>query len=209
MNSDNYEFSKSSQSQGVDAYSCYTDKQWNYVNDINSGVYSNNSGLTQVQFDMTSIYNSNGFTDTADLYLTIPIVMTAAYVTSSGATVALPAAATGLSGTCAAYSLCSMKSNHQNLVHQIEIQVDGKNVNETQPFVNIFQNFRMLSQMSATDLAVIGPSIGFSNVLDNEKSAVYTPALGIQNNVPYSSVSGVIDQSIAQAVQNTGSINTN
>ena len=210
MNSDNYEFSKSSQSQGVDNYSCYTDKQWNYVNDINSGVYSNNSGLTQVQFDMTSIYNSNGFTDTADLYLTIPVVMTAAYVTAAGATVALPAASIGLSATCAAYSLCSMKTNHQNLVHQIEIQVDGKNVNETQPFVNIFQNFRMLSQMSATDLAIIGPSIGFSNVLDNEKSAVYTPTLGIQNNVPFGSdtVTGVIDQSLAASVQNTGCVNT-
>jgi len=210
MNSDNYEFSKSSQSQGVDAYSCYTDKQWNYVNDINSGVYSNNSGLTQVQFDMTSIYNSNGFTDTADLYLTIPIVMTAAYVTSLGAVVALPAASLGLSGSCAAYSLCSMKSNHQNLVHQIEIQVDGKNVNETQPFVNVFQNFRMLSQMTTTDLAVIGPSIGFSNVLDNEKSATFSPTLGIQNNVPFGSatVSGVIDQSTAQAVQNVGCVNT-
>jgi hypothetical protein len=36
MNSDNYEFSKSSAPQSTSAYSPYTDKQFNYINDINS-----------------------------------------------------------------------------------------------------------------------------------------------------------------------------
>lgn len=227
MNSDNYEFSKSSQPQGVNAYSSYTDKQWNYVNDINSGVYSNNSGLTQVQFDMSSIYNSGGFTDTSDLYLTIPIVMTAQYATSAGAVVALPSLGSGLGqalaslGGCAGFSLCSMKSNYQNLVHQIEIQIDGKNVNETQPFVNVFQNFRMISQMSTTDLHTMGPSLGFSSVLDNEKSVSYAATTGLSNNVPFTSglvvaqttniVAGVAvggtDQAVS-GVQNVGTVNT-
>lgn len=35
MNSDNYEFSKSSAPQSTSDYSAYTDKQWNYINDIN------------------------------------------------------------------------------------------------------------------------------------------------------------------------------
>ena len=52
MNSDNYEFAKSSSAQGVDLYTPFQEKQWNYLNDINSGVYSNNSGLTNVQFDL-------------------------------------------------------------------------------------------------------------------------------------------------------------
>ena len=34
MNSDNYEFAKSSAPQDVSDYSAYVDKQWNYVNDI-------------------------------------------------------------------------------------------------------------------------------------------------------------------------------
>ena len=78
MNSDNYEFSKSSMPQSTSAYSAYTDKQWNYINDINSGVYSNNSGLSLVTWDLTSIYNSAGFSDASDLYLAVPIVMCAA-----------------------------------------------------------------------------------------------------------------------------------
>ena len=41
--SDNYEFSKSTHSQGVSIETPYSNKQWGYINDINGGVYSNNS----------------------------------------------------------------------------------------------------------------------------------------------------------------------
>ncbi len=57
--SDNYEFTKSSIPQAIDDYSPYIDKQSNnYINDINSGVYTNNS-LSLVTFDLGQIYNSN------------------------------------------------------------------------------------------------------------------------------------------------------
>ena len=113
MNSDNYEFAKSSEAQSASNYTAYTDKQWNYINDINSGVYSNNSGLTLIQWDLTSIYNSAGFSDASDLYLAVPIMMTAAY--STGAAIEAPNA------TSANYALMSLKSNYQHLIHQIEI----------------------------------------------------------------------------------------
>ena len=63
MNSDNYDFSKSSAPQSASNYSSFADKQWNFINDINGGVYPNTSGLTLVQWDLTSIYNSAGFSD--------------------------------------------------------------------------------------------------------------------------------------------------
>jgi len=228
MNSDNYEFSKSSQPQSVDSYSSYTDKQWNYINDINNGVYANNSGLTQVQFDLTSIYNSGGFTDAGDMYLTIPIVMTASFATSAGAQVTLPTVSSlGLGGSaataggCAGYATMSLKSNFQNLIHQIEIQADGKVINDTQPFVNVVQGFRLLSQMSTTDLNTFGTSLNYNQVLDNEKSMQFnqvspvsgTPAnvagAGLLNNVPYTAVSaGTSTQSLASSVMNQGCVNT-
>ena len=50
--SDNYEFMKASECQDIDDYSPYVDKQYNnYINDINNGVYTNNS-LTLVNFDL-------------------------------------------------------------------------------------------------------------------------------------------------------------
>ena len=120
MNSDNYEFSKSSAPQDVSDYYAYTDKQFNYVNDINSGVY-NTSGLSLVQFDLSSVYSS-GFTDVSDLFLVIPLVMVAA--TSTGSTLT--------TAPTAGYSLCSLKSNYQNLIHQIEIVANGKTVDDMQ-----------------------------------------------------------------------------
>jgi hypothetical protein len=42
--SENYEFMKTSEAQDVTEYSPYVDKQYNnYINDINNGVYTNNS----------------------------------------------------------------------------------------------------------------------------------------------------------------------
>lgn len=204
--------------QSVDAYSSFTDKQWNYINDINNGVYANNSGLTQVQFDLSSIYNSGGFTATQDMYLTIPIVMTAVCATSAGAVVSLPSvgglgAAASLGG-CAGYSLLALKSNYQNLIHQIEIAADGKVINDTQPFINVIQGFRMLSQMSMTDLNTWGTTLNYNQTLDNEKSmtlnmvnGVLVPGSGVLNNIPYGAVAGTVSQDMAQASMNSNAVN--
>ena len=83
---DNYEYNRSMYPQSENEYSPYSDKQYNsYVNDINSGVYQNN-GLSLVHFDLSSIYNSAKFTDTNDLFTVLPIVMEAAYSTSTAGT---------------------------------------------------------------------------------------------------------------------------
>ena len=194
MNSDNYEFSKSSAPQSVSDYSSYTDKQWNYVNDTNSGVYTT-SGQTLVQFDLSSIYNSNGFCDVSDTFLAIPIVMTA--VCSTGSTI--------LAAPLDGVQLCSLKSNYQNLIHSIEIIANGKCVNDMQPFVSMYKNFKLLSELSVNDLQSSAVSWGLSSTLDNEKSVVFTtaniqgpgqlgsavptaagyPGIGLCNNLPY------------------------
>jgi hypothetical protein len=59
--SDNYEFLKTNEAQDATDYSPYVDKQYNnYINDINNGVYTNNS-LTLVHFDLGQIDNSQKF----------------------------------------------------------------------------------------------------------------------------------------------------
>ena len=80
--SDNYEFSKSTLPQGVENESPYTNKQWNNINDINGGVYSNN-GLTLVQFDLSSMYNSTQLIDASQMYQVIPIAYVSTYTTSN------------------------------------------------------------------------------------------------------------------------------
>ena len=153
--------------------------------------------------------------------------MSASYVTSGGAVISLANGlnAVGASNGCAAYSLCSLKSNYQNLIHQIEIQADGKVINETQPFTNVIQGFRLLSQMSTTDLNTFGTSLNFNQALDNEKSMAFnmTPSsssagvigytnrqgIGLVNNIPYlSTQAGTTSQTTAQSAVNAGAVNT-
>ena len=205
MNSDNYEFSKSSAPQSVGDYTAYSNKQWNYINDINSGVYQNN-GLSLVQWDLTSIYNGGSFTDVSDLYMVVPIVTVA--TASNVATLVAP--------PTQAYSLCSLKSNYQHLIHQIEIVANGKVVNDMQPFISVFKNFKLLSELSATDLKSTTLSLGLSTVLDNEKSVKWTvgsgttagatgqPGIGLCNNLPFA-ISGTAAGVVAS--QNTNQSN--
>jgi hypothetical protein len=75
---DNYQFEKSNTPESIDSYSHFSDKQWNYVPDINSGVYQN-SGLTLVSWDLSAIYNSGKFTDLSECFLTLPIILSAVF----------------------------------------------------------------------------------------------------------------------------------
>ena len=79
---DTYEFSKSCMPQGVEMETPYVSKNWGYINDINGGIYSNN-GLTLVQFDMSSIFNSNALIDPSQMYITVPIVLTTAITSNN------------------------------------------------------------------------------------------------------------------------------
>jgi len=206
MNSDAYSFAKSSAPQGVDAYTPYADKQWNYINDINSGVYT--ASNTLVQFDLTSIYNSGQFSDASDLFLTIPIILEAKWADATAGVLA-PVAGHA--------SLLSLKTNFQHLIHQIEVVANGKVVNDTQPFISMYEHFKLISQMSQNDLKQFGPSLGFAPAgLDNEKSvqfkpiysATTSPGVGLINNQPFGNAALATDLQSVAGVQNVNAINT-
>ena len=182
--SDNFEFMKSSESQNIDEYSPYTNKQCNFVNDTNSSVYTNLS-LSLVQFDLSSIYNSQTFVDTNDMFLVIPLTTVAAFNSTPGVVVA-PVAGN--------YALCSIKSSYLHLIHQCDLSIDGKTIESTQPYQNVACNFRLMSEMSQGDLKSMGPSFGFSEVLDTPNSVVFNNVNtavvrgnGFTNNVPFGS----------------------
>ena len=185
---DNYEFNRSMDTQSANDYSPYTDKQYNsYINDINSGVYQNN-GLSLVQFDLSSIYNSSKFTDTNDLFVVLPIVMVAAFSTNVAGTLVVGGPVAGN------VNLLSLKNNFIHLIHQADLTINGKTAEDVQPFINISKHFQMLSEMSSGDLDTIGYSIGMTEP-DNWKSKVYNGSTsatvtnksgnGMTNNRPF------------------------
>jgi hypothetical protein len=110
------------------------------------------------------------------------------------------------------------------LIHQGDLVVQGKTTESTQPFINAARNFQMLSEMSINDLRQLGPSLGFSESLDNHRSIVYSAAgvaasrsgVGITNNRPYMNTTSTItgglggfDTQISYAAkQNNGVVNT-
>jgi hypothetical protein len=51
---DSYDFIKSSTPQGVELHKPFTSKQFNYINDINNGVYANTS-QTLLQYDFYTL----------------------------------------------------------------------------------------------------------------------------------------------------------
>lgn len=185
---DNYEYERSMHPQSEAEYSPYTDKQYNsYVNDINSGVYTNN-GLSLVQFDLSSIYNSSRFTDCNDLFVVLPIVMVAACSTSAAGTLVVASPVAGN------VNLLSLKNNFIHLIHQADLTINGKTVEDVQPYLNIAKHFQMLSEMGTGDLETIGYSIGMTET-DNWKSKIYNGSTsatvtnksgnGMTNNRPF------------------------
>ena len=161
--SDTYELAKANQDQSISAETPYGEKQFNFINDINSGVYQN-SQQSLVQFDLSSIYNSGKFIDISQMYLTIPIVYTACFSSATPANVA-PTANMG------SEFLVTPKSGSWNLIQSLEVVVNGQTVIQQQPNINFHTNFKMLSQMSKDDLKTLGKTLGMQP--DDVQSYLY------------------------------------
>jgi hypothetical protein len=74
--------------------------------------------------------------------------------------------------TARSQALCAIKSDFLNLIHQADVVVNGKPIEQCQPFINMCRHFQLISEMSANDVATLGHSIGFAPTLDNPKSAL-------------------------------------
>ena len=197
MHSDNYELARSSAPQSIKDYSAFTDKQWNTKADLSGGVYQTQNSL--VEFDLSSIYRSDGYSDVSDYYGVIPTCMVACVVTSAGATLAVPTSG---------YALCSLKNNYQNLIHSVEMTLNGKTIHDHQSFINIYSNFKMLSSMSPSDLKSNNTNFGMASELDNHRSMEFLSAavtaattgvggFGITNNNPFDTAASML-QTIKQ-----------
>jgi len=195
--SDIFQFEKSCSVQGVDLQTPFSDKSFQYVADLNSGSYSFNSGLTLVNFDMSSINGgAQSCVNMSEAFIALPITIATAFTDSAGAT---------LDPLENAWASTGLKSGgYINLVHGLDLSVDGKTLEQFVPDLQNYVKFKLLSEMSNDDLRTIGPSLGMGDTLDNWESMVWTPsavntpsgsatnaltpvtlANGISNNAPF------------------------
>ncbi len=185
MHSDNYELARSLAPQSIKDYGAFTDKQWNYKTDSNGSVYQAQNA--NVEFDLSSIYQSDAYTDVSDMYIVIPTCMVACVSAGTG-TLAAPTAG---------FNLCSLKNNFQHLIHSMELVLNGRTIHDHQSFLNVYSHFKMLSSMSPSDLKSNNTNFGMSPDVDNHKSIRFyttaaaaatglcTSGYGVVNNNPY------------------------
>ena len=78
------------------------------------------------------------------MYIVLPLVMCAVCTNAAGTTF--------YTAPTAGYSLCTLKNNFQNLIHSMELVLNGKTIHDHQSFLNVYANFKMLSSMTPSDL---------------------------------------------------------
>ena len=189
---DVYEFTKSCLPQGVGDETPYSSKQWGYLQDLNNGSYTSGSGLSMVQFDLSSIYNSTKLIDPSQCYFAIPITYATAYTNSSNTTLLPP--------TGGNWASTGLKSGYFQLVQGLDLTIAGKTVEQFVPNLNQYVGFKMLSQMSQDDLKTIGASIGMGEYIDNWESMTYTGA-GL-NTATGSAVNALTPTAVGNGIAN-------
>jgi hypothetical protein len=163
---DNYQFLKSKLPQGVEDETPFVSSQFQYINDINNGVYSNN-GLTLVQWDLSSLYNSSLMICPSTMYMAIPITIVSAYVTNA----ALIAPASD------GWASVGMKMGYWQILHSCDLTLSNKTLEQSVPYTNVYVTAKMLSQASQDDLKNLFPTLGAGDVLDNYESMVYNGSM--------------------------------
>lgn len=161
-NTDAYEWLKTNMPQDIMQKNPFSNYQYNFINDINSLSY-NNQSQSLVQYDLSGLYNSSNFSDTSTHFILIPILRCAEALDVTPAKVAL---------TQAHYNLTTLKNLNTCLIHQVDLILGGKTVHQLTPFTNLATGVRLLSELSNDDLTLYGNVLGISAV-DNPNSMTY------------------------------------
>jgi len=199
--SDNYEFSKSTLPQGISMESPYASKQWQYINDINGGIYSN-AGLTLVQFDLSSIYNSQNLIDPSQMFCVMPITYVSAYSSSTSTPTLLAPVAGG-------WASCGLKNGYYQMLHGADLVVNGKTIDQYQPNINSYINFKLLSLMSQDDLKTLGATLGMGETLDNPQSLAFYQGTNIKANNTITTISAFPTAPVAPSSTTTSWVGGN
>lgn len=199
---DAYEWAKSNMPQDIMKNTPFSNYQYNYVNDINSGQYVNSS-MSLTQFDLSSIYNSSVWTNSQSHFILLPIVRTAELRNAANNNV-IPL-------TNNSYYLTALKNLNTCLVHQVDLLLNGKTVHQLQPYTNIYTGIKLASELSVDDLKLMGATLGMMD-MNNPNSMSYKltatanySSPSIANN--YINGKPYIDVGTNTTAQNNGSAN--
>lgn len=143
-------------------------KDWNSVNDQSNGQYA--SG--QFTLENSMLANSSKWQAWREAYLVVPMVLT------------LSGTSLGAAAGTADYAV-GLKNWFGSVIHSMSVDMAGTTIVQTQPFLNMWNAFRLMTTLSYDDVVTQGASIGFypDNALAVfRQSAASLDGLGVCNN---------------------------
>jgi len=88
-----------------------------------------------VTFDLTSIYNSQSIVDPAKMFLAVPVCLVSAFTSNNTGTLVAPVAEQN-------WGVHGLKAGYYNLLHQADLTINGKIVEQTQPYLNVYTHLK-------------------------------------------------------------------
>jgi len=122
--------------------SVMTKKEVVYIQDQNGSAYNGT-----ITFETSSISNSGKFADWTNAYFVIPYVVTMV-------------AAADISGTSSRFSV-GMKAGWWHLIHSMSVDLNGINIIQQTPFLNLYASYKCITNWSYNDMVKNGDSVGF------------------------------------------------
>ena len=129
-----------------------------WVLDQNYGNYQNN----QIIMDLSSISNSDKWTDWSTSYITIPVQITMS-------------SAFNFSAVATDFAV-GLKNGYHQLINSILVQYNNETVVQQQPLLNAYVSYKLNTELSTNQVQVLGASIGFA--LDTSTAYTYQGAIG-------------------------------
>lgn len=169
---DNVVFDMSQSSE--QAPSIFLRKDWISIMDNNNTSYSSNN----LTLDTSALSNSNKYISWREGILSIPLLLT---VTSSATWNCATAA------TSADYGF-GLKNSYASVIHSISVDLQGSSIIQQTGFINLWNNFRLMTTLSWQDVATLGSSIGWfpdTSTSYESSSAVSLVGVGCCNNNNY------------------------
>ena len=167
MDSVVYDMSQSSEQ----APSIFLRKDWISVMDNNNTSYASNT----LTLDTSALSNSNKYISWREGFLSVPLLLS---VNSNAAWACSTAA------TSADYGF-GLKNNYASVIHSVSVDLQGSTIIQQTAWINLWNNFRLITTLSWQDVATIGSSIGFypdTAGAFEASSAVSLCGVGVCNN---------------------------
>lgn len=122
----------------------FVSKEVLYVQDQNNGTYSG-----QIQFDTSSLANSGKWTNYQEAYFEIPFL-----VSFKSSTKDVTAA-----GLVNSYVM-GLKSGYYHIIDSMQVDMNNQNICQSQNYLNILTNYKVLTSFSQDDLNKLGAVLG-------------------------------------------------